>query len=265
MGEPGRGAGIANGRGGRARLTAMTDDTPVRRRGSRPAAPAPHEAVRPEALQFRTKESQAAEFLRERIIAGYFARGQKLKQAEIAQLLGLSITPVREALKLLEAQGYVVGSSHRGAVVAPFQVGETAELFELRLHLETELAREAAGRIAAAEIAALEAINEEIARCARRRDNDAVRSANYRFHFRLYEVAQRPQTLHFVRILWAKYPFDLLTVMPRRQFGVRDEHRAILDALNAGDRDGVARAMHDHIRSGWDLFRRHYPEKLGQA
>ena len=78
---------------------------------------------------FRTKEGQVAEFLRERIISGYFARGQKLKQAEIAQMLDLSITPVREALKLLEAQGYVVGSSHRGAVVAPFQVSEAEELY----------------------------------------------------------------------------------------------------------------------------------------
>ncbi|MCC7274795.1 MAG: GntR family transcriptional regulator [Alphaproteobacteria bacterium] len=231
------------------------------REGDAPAAAPAHAPVRPAALQFRTKESQVAEFLRERIISGYFARGQKLKQAEIAQMLDLSITPVREALKLLEAQGYVLGSSHRGAVVAPFQVGEAEELFDLRLLLETRLTLEASRRIDPAAIGALEAINQEIARAARRHDNDAVRSANFRFHFRLYEIAGQAQTLHFVRILWAKYPFDLLTVMPRRQFGVRDEHRAILEALRAGDPDAAARSMQDHIRSGWEMFKRHYPEQ----
>lgn len=207
---------------------------------------------------FRTKEGQVAEFLRERIISGYFARGQKLKQAEIAQMLDLSITPVREALKLLEAQGYVVGSSHRGAVVAPFQVSEAEELYELRLLLETRLTRAAAKRIDAAGIRALEDLNEELLAAAERDDNDAARSANFRFHFRLYELANQPQSLHFVRILWAKYPFDLLTVMPRRQFDVADEHRDILDGLRQGNVAKVTRAMQNHIERGWRTFKEHY-------
>jgi hypothetical protein len=54
--------------------------------------------------------------------------GQKLKQAEIAKMLGVSITPVREALRLLEAQGYVAVTAHRGAVVAPFIIEGAVEL-----------------------------------------------------------------------------------------------------------------------------------------
>jgi DNA-binding GntR family transcriptional regulator len=56
-------------------------------------------------MQFRTKEEQVADYLREGIIAGRFPRGARLKQQEIATLLNTSITPVREALKLLEAEG----------------------------------------------------------------------------------------------------------------------------------------------------------------
>jgi|JI10StandDraft_1071094.scaffolds.fasta_scaffold54912_4 DNA-binding GntR family transcriptional regulator len=223
------------------------------------ASPTTAALLRREPIAFRTKEGQVAEFLRERIISGYFARGQKLKQAEIAQMLDLSITPVREALKLLEAQGYVVGSSHRGAVVAPFQVGEAEELYELRRVLETRLTRAAARRMDAAGLRALEDLNDAILAAAARADNDAARAANFRFHFRLYEMARQPQALHFVRILWAKYPFDLLTVMPRRQFAVADEHRGILDALQAGDVAGVTEAMGRHIDSGWQAFCRHYP------
>jgi DNA-binding GntR family transcriptional regulator len=80
-----------------------------------------------------------AEILREKIIVGVIARGQKLKQAEIARLLGVSITPVREALRLLEAQGYVAVRAHRGAIVAPFVVEGAEELYELRQVLETRL------------------------------------------------------------------------------------------------------------------------------
>ncbi len=68
-------------------------------------------------MDFRTKEEQVADFLREGIISGMFPRGSRLKQAEIAERLQLSITPVREALKLLEAEGYITGNSYRGACV----------------------------------------------------------------------------------------------------------------------------------------------------
>ena len=87
----------------------------------------------------RTKETLVADFLRERIIWGFFPRGQKLKQAEVAEMLDISITPVREALKLLEAEGYVVGTSHKGVVVAPFQLEQTEELLQLRVILELRL------------------------------------------------------------------------------------------------------------------------------
>ena len=98
------------------------------------------EAVRPPLLErLQTKEQQVAEFLREGILAGEFARGQKLKQAAIAKRLDISITPVREAMKLLEAEGYIHVSAHRGAVVAPFQIERVDELFQLRLSMEGRL------------------------------------------------------------------------------------------------------------------------------
>lgn len=207
---------------------------------------------------FRTKESQVADFLRERIISGFYQRGERLKQAEIAQFLDLSITPVREALKMLEAEGYAIGASHRGVFVAPFQVDEVEELFELRMDLETRLSREAVKRMTPAAVDALAAINREIAEAEQAQDRAAHRSGNFRFHFRLYEIAQQPQTLHFVRILWARFPFDLLATMPNRGAQVIDEHQEILDALAKGDSSGAVRAMRAHIERGWRRFRKQY-------
>ncbi len=203
---------------------------------------------------FRTKEAQVADFIRERIISGAFHRGQKLKQAEIAKTLNVSITPVREAFKLLESDGYLIGASHRGVTVAPIQVNAVEELFELRLELETRLTREAIARMTPDMLAALAGIDAEIAAAAASQDHAALRSANYRFHFRLYEAAEQPQTLHFVRILWAKYPFDLLTMMPNRAAEVANEHRAFLQHLSAGEEQKAVRAMRAHIESGWTRF-----------
>ena len=100
-------------------------------------------------MSFRTKEEQVADYLREGIIAGRFPRGARLKQQEIATLLQTSITPVREALKLLAAEGYVAGDSYRGAIVAPFDVSASQETLSLRILLETQLVAEAVSRASA--------------------------------------------------------------------------------------------------------------------
>lgn len=201
-----------------------------------------------------TTEHQVAEVLREKIIVGALGRGQKLKQAEIAKMLGVSITPVREALRLLEAQGYVAVSAHRGAVVAPFQIEGAEELYQLRQLLETRLTREAAARMSQSDLHYLKAINHDLLTAARAGDRAACQEKNFRFHFRLYELAGQPQTLDFARILWAKYPLDMLSQMPGRQPRVFDEHVALLAALESGDPAAAAQAMEAHIASGWAEF-----------
>jgi DNA-binding GntR family transcriptional regulator len=206
----------------------------------------------------QTKESQVADFLRERIICGFFARGQKLKQAEIAAMLDISITPVREALKMLEAQGFCVGTSHKGVVVAPFQIDRTEELLQLRRLLEGRLVT-AALRSGTIDLKRLTDINDCLGEAAAAADHDEARRCNYRFHFALYESARQPQTLEFVRALWAKFPFDLMTTMPGRQPRVQQEHAVFLEAVASGQMRAAARAMDAHIRRGWIEFRSRYP------
>lgn len=209
--------------------------------------------------RIQTKEQQVAEFLRENILGGAFARGQKLKQAEIARQLDISITPVREALKLLEAEGYVQVLPHRGAVVAPFQMERIDELFQLRLAMEPKLTLAAAKVLSADDMKQLTEIDDLLTRAAGRRELEGTRRAyNFRFHFRLYACADMPQTLHFVRVLWAKYPFDMLGALPNRGRQVADEHEKIMDALRAGDARAAMRAMQAHLETGHRLLKSNY-------
>ena len=202
-------------------------------------------------LNFRTKEEQVADFLREGIISGRYPRGARLKQQEIADLLNTSITPVREALKLLAAEGYVTGDSYKGAVVAPFDIEASNEGLNLRILLETQLVRGAVERASAADIAELKVLAGEFATAFEAGDNEAARAANYRFHHRMFAVAAMPQTLHFVQILWARYPFDLINRLKGRVSRAAEEHDEMLAAIIAGDTAAAMLATRRHIEAGW--------------
>ena len=205
-------------------------------------------------MDYRTKEEQVADYLRERIISGVYPRGSRLKQAEIAEELHLSITPVREALKLLAAEGYVNGDSYRGARVVPFDAASSAEILQLRLVLESQLVRGAVEKITAKDITEVKALADEFAAAFKTGDRAAARGINYRFHRRLYDIANMPQTLHFVQILWARYPFDLINAVEDRGTEAAKEHDEILNALTTGDASSAMLAMRKHIESGWSLL-----------
>ncbi|RKK06226.1 FCD domain-containing protein [Pseudoroseomonas wenyumeiae] len=201
-------------------------------------------------MAFRTKQDQVAEILRERIIAGTYPRGTKLKQSQIAEELGVSITPVREALHTLEAEGYVAGVSHKGLLVPEVVPGAATEVFELRVLLERELTARAVAAMTPRDIAGLRESQARIVALTGSGTEQEMRAENYRFHFRLYEMAKRPQTLQFVRVLWAKYPFIGQEYIGRREKQMA-EHERFLSMLEAGNAKGAVQALVDHIESGW--------------
>lgn len=198
---------------------------------------------------FQTKEDQVATFIREGILANRFPRGFKLKQVELAAMIGTSITPVREALKLLEAEGFVVGNSHRGAIVAPFDLDAAEEIVELRVMLEGRLLLAAVPKLTPEELVCLQELQLQFEDAAR--SGLEVRAINYRFHELLYLAARQPETLRCVRTLWARYPFEIVNAVPGRLGRVIEEHRRILNALTMGDISMTLAALVSHIRIGW--------------
>nr|MDP2190534.1 GntR family transcriptional regulator [Rhodoferax sp.] len=206
-------------------------------------------------MDYRTKEEQVADYLRERIISGVYPRGSRLKQAEIAEHLHLSITPVREALKLLAAEGYVSGDSYRGARVVPFDASASGEILTLRLLLEVQLVRGAVEKATSQDISELRSLAEEFATAFETGEKATARGVNYRFHRRMYDIAGMPQTLHFVQILWARYPFDLINAAEGRGKDAIMEHDEILRTLTTGDASATMLAMRKHIESGWSVLK----------
>ena len=204
-----------------------------------------------ELFDSRTKEDQIADFLREEIISGRIPRGTRLKQAELAGRLKTSITPVREALKLLEAEGYITGNAYRSPTVAPFDVVASAEILTLRILLETSLARVAVEKMSAYDLSDLRALAAEFETAVLRKESNSAQGLNYRFHRRLYGIANLPQTLHFVQILWARFAFDLIHKIEGRAERAVAEHTELLEMISSGDAAGAVLATQRHIESGW--------------
>lgn len=140
-------------------------------------------------MNFKTKEEYVAQFLREGILSGRFPRGTRLKQADIAERLAVSITPVREAFRILEAEGYVLSETHRGVIVAPFDASATREINDLRILLESRLVIDAMDRMTAADYTHLTKLQREFQNAEVRGDREAVRALNYRFHSYAYALA----------------------------------------------------------------------------
>jgi len=126
---------------------------------------------------------------------------------------------------------------------------------ELRLLLESRLLRGTTEKIAAQDIVELRAIADEFEQAFKVGDRAAARGVNYRLHRRLYSIAAMPQTLHFVQILWARYPFDLINAVEGRGHEAAKEHDEILRALLDGDASAAMLAMRKHIESGWSLLK----------
>ncbi len=202
-------------------------------------------------MPFSTKQDWVAEIIRERIIVGAYPRGRQLKQADLAAELGVSITPVREALLTLEAEGYVRGMPHKCLLVPHLVADMAREIYELRLNLERDLTVAALKRTTSDALTDLQDQQRALVRALDSDDLQAARTANYRFHFRLYELADRPQTLQFVRVLWAKYPFTAQDANRARPRQMLEEHERFLACVARRDMDAATGAMVAHITNGW--------------
>jgi len=147
-------------------------------------------------LSKRTMAEQVADLLRQRILSGALPAGTPIRQEHLAAELGISRIPLREALKQLEAEGFVTIASHKGATVAPLSVPEIEELFQLRLRLETWILGLALPRLAEADFAALDQL------IAEQRAPDSLPrwgELNWRFHEVMYRPAERPLTLKMLK------------------------------------------------------------------
>lgn len=193
--------------------------------------------------RYTSKMELVTSALRELILAGEFEPGAPLRQRDIAARLGVSATPVREALRRLESEGVVRIDPHRGATVAESSLGPVEENALIRAALESLAVEMAAERITPAQLDRVEAINSRIA--ALGEGDERYGSLNRDFHFAIYEAVGSPVLLSLMRLLWRSMPEGPKVL--RSHAASVEEHTLLVSALRAGDGGRASRLIRRHI------------------
>lgn len=202
-------------------------------------------------LQIQSVVDHVYSALRERILSGDLRRGTKLRQASLADELGVSRTPLREALRRLSTEGLVEFSPNRGATVSELDFGDMRHAWSARVALEPGAARLAAERRDAEGIAAMRAAVDRQRSVA----GDKIESfaANRAFHLALASASGNPHLTRFAEMLWVPrigVPiYQAQALEPAGAKAWADEHERIAEAIAAGDADAAERLTREHVQA----------------
>lgn len=214
------------------------------------------DSLGPSPIHHRKKAELVYEYLREQIINGTYAPGQRLTLAELSSELGLSHMPVREALLRLEQENLLESAPHKGMRVVRLSLRAAQELFEIRCELEGLAAFRACRANDADIVDDLQAINADFADAWERRDYTAMGAANWTFHRRILQAASSEQLSRVLEDVWtssARYRLGYQLIPSRAEHTIT-EHEAIIDRIAAGDADGARAAARLHIeKAGAEL------------
>ena len=192
------------------------------------------------------------------ILAGDLPAGAKLNEAAIAQMLGVSRGPVREAFRALEESGLVRLEKNRGVFVRQIAVAEADEIYELRAVLDEFVGRRVTQRIVPAELRGLRALVERMDKAASRNELDAYHDANVEFHDTLVRLSGNGKLLlTYRRLVNELHLYRRATIAQVGALPVSTrEHHDILDKIAAGQAAAAGRALYDHVMGSRERMHR---------
>jgi DNA-binding GntR family transcriptional regulator len=196
---------------------------------------------------------QVKDVLLERVVSGEYPPGSRLVETRIAQELGVSQAPVREALRDLEQLGLVKSEPFRGCSVRELSLDELLEAFPVRSALETLAARLAAAAITEAELARLDELIEAMRAAT---DPHAASTADAAFHETIVEAARNATLTQSWQRLQPFARTYISLILPASRLGsLADRHKPILAALRRRDPEAAAAAMAEHLADAADRLR----------
>lgn len=203
-----------------------------------------------------TKRDLIVDELRRQILSGELERGARVLQGELARQSNASITPVREALRLLEAEGLLITEPHRGARVAAVDMEKVKALYVMRRLVESYAVQRATTRMSPHELVQVRRTLDHAREAQRGSDVDALRAGNRAFHFSFYDRCGLSGLSGRIDVLWQGFPWDLLLGTPERAEQSHQEHLAILEAVERRDVHEAAEATEAHIAGGFAALAR---------
>jgi DNA-binding GntR family transcriptional regulator len=198
-----------------------------------------------------TAAQHALEGLRRALIAGELGPGDRVRQEDLAEAMGVSLSPVREALAVLEQEGQVTYLPRRGYFVTELDVAQVREIYELRDVLEERAARRALPLLEEDALRRIELAAHDCAEAAGAGDVAAELEANRRFHFAILGSPDQVHALRLIRLLWDSTETyrALYYNSPQSRDESLQAHERILEALRAGEAERLLAELADHRHS----------------
>lgn len=209
-----------------------------------------------------TKRDQVANALRGMIASGELPRGFRITQDEMAERFEVSITPIREAIRLLQSEGILVGEPHKGVRVATVSPERLRATYIQRRLLETYAMQRAAHRMSAMDFRQAEDLAARLERAYENEDHILVGSLNRDFHFTFFDSCGLPDLVETIETLWQNFPWDIMRILPDRTPDSVAEHKMLLNSTADGGLDAIDRAVGEHL---WGSYRKLIEHLTGHA
>lgn len=195
-----------------------------------------------------TTAQHALDGLRRAIVDGELRPGQRVLQEEVAETLGVSVAPVREALRALEQEGQVVYRPRRGYFVTELRAADLEEIYELRQVLEERAARRALPTLDADALHRIELAARDCADAVERADVAAELEANRRFHFAILESPGQVHVMRLIQLLWDSTEAyrAMYYNSPQERREAVHAHDRILEAVRDREADRLITEMDAH-------------------
>ena len=193
---------------------------------------------------------EVARYVRRRIFDGSYPAGQYVRLDQLAAELGVSVTPVREALFGLRAEGLLEQQPHRGFVVLPLTGQDIADVADVQAHIGGELAARAAARIDDDAVRAIEAIQDALEAAYAADDEDRAVRLNHEFHRAINVAADSPKLAQLMFQITRYAPESVFPLVAGWNATSTGHHRRVLAALALRDEDAARSAMAEHLAAG---------------
>lgn len=188
-----------------------------------------------------------ASFIRKRIFEGRYAAGQYVRLDQLAAELGISVTPVREALFALRAEGLVAQQPRRGFVVLPLTRRDLADVANVQAHVGGELAARAALHITDVQLRELEELQAQLEAAYADDDDERTIRLNHEFHRAINIAAESPKLAQLMSQITRYAPESVFPMIEHWPDQAVKDHRRVLSALGAHDEASARAAMSEHL------------------
>jgi len=193
-------------------------------------------------MEFSTKNNYIYESLKDEIMMGKLRPGERIVISDVAKRYNVSPMPIREAINRLQQDGFVEVIPHVGARVSPFDIERHKEIMLIRTELEALAIKLSTKHIDEQTIAKLEDILREMEECVNNNEHKRYGKLNVEFHLTIYGASPYKILYELINNLWARSEFSrsVFERIPERNRDSLAEHKAIVEAIKAGDGERAA-------------------------